>query len=330
MEVIFNNHASVTIKTNDLNILTDPWFNGSAFNDGWNLIFENFENEEYFLKDINYIWISHEHPDHFQPKFFINNKKFIIKNNIKILFQKTKDKRVRNFLKKLNLDVIEIDDNKEINLSEETKCIIFKAEFYDSSLAIKSNNKTLLNLNDCQYNINELNKIKKKCGSIDLLLTQFSYAAWKGGKENKRWRIESANKKLLSFETQCKTLNAKCVIPIASFIYFSHKDNFYMNDSINDIKKVSSFLEQKKINFKILKPNEKFNLISSDFNNHESKLFWEKQYENLINKELNEYKETYQIEQLNEEFQKYKERIFKKNNKFFMKIISSIKFLKIF
>ncbi len=77
MNVIFNNHASITIKTDDLNILTDPWFTGTAFNDGWNLIHENEESEEYFLKDINYIWISHEHPDHFQPKFFINNKNFI-------------------------------------------------------------------------------------------------------------------------------------------------------------------------------------------------------------------------------------------------------------
>ena len=103
-----------------------------------------------------------------------------------------------------------------------------------------------------------------------------------------------------------------------------------MNDSINDINKVSSFLDQKKINFKILMPNEKFNLDTINFNNYESKLFWEKQYENLSKKELNEYKESHQIEQLNDEFKKYKEKIFKKNNKFLMKIISSIKFLKIF
>ena len=76
MRVVFNNHASVTVKTKDISILTDPWFNGSAFNDGWNLIYENKENEEFFLNNVNFIWISHEHPDHFQPKFFIQHHSF--------------------------------------------------------------------------------------------------------------------------------------------------------------------------------------------------------------------------------------------------------------
>ena len=72
---------------------------------------------------------------------------------------KTKDKRVTNFLKKLSFDVIEIDDNKEINLSEETMHNFYRILRLITS--IKSNNKTLLNLNDCQYDIKELNKIKK-------------------------------------------------------------------------------------------------------------------------------------------------------------------------
>lgn len=330
MRVVFNNHASVTVKTKDISILTDPWFNGSAFNDGWNLIYENKENEEFFLNNVNFIWISHEHPDHFQPKFFINNKNYIIKNNIKIIFQKTKDKRVVNFLKKLNLEVIEIDEKKKTKLSEYTEIILFKAEFYDSSIAIVSNNKTLLNLNDCQYNEKELKEIKNKCGEIDLLLSQFSYAAWKGGKDNYKWREASAINKLNSLEKQCKILNSKCLIPIASFIYFSHKDNFYMNDYINNIDKVSLFLQKKGIKFKILKPLECFEVSTSCVENENSQDFWNIEYNKLNDKKLNDFNQSYKFDQLNSEFINYREKIFKKNNKYIMEFISKIKILNLF
>jgi UDP-MurNAc hydroxylase len=329
MRVIFNNHASVTVKTKDISILTDPWFNGSAFNDGWNLIHENNENEEFFLHNINFIWISHEHPDHFQPKFFINNKNFIIKNNIKIIFQKTKDKRVINFLKKLNFDVIEIDEKKKIKLSEYTEIILFKAEFYDSSIAIVSDNQTLLNLNDCQYDEKELKEIKKNCGKIDLLLTQFSYAAWKGGEDNLKWRQDSASKKLKTIEKQYNILNSKCLIPFASFIYFSHRNNFYMNDSINNIEKVSSFLQDKNITFKVLKPNESFE-VNTPINNKNSQNFWNNEYKKLKDKKLNDFNESFQLNKLNNEFVNYRVNIFKKNNQHLMKLLSKIKFLNLF
>ena len=58
------------------------------------------------VKNSDYIWFSHEHPDHFNPpdvKLFGKNKKF--------LFQKTKDKRVVNFLKKFSSDVKELNIN---------------------------------------------------------------------------------------------------------------------------------------------------------------------------------------------------------------------------
>ena len=58
----FINHASILL---DEKILCDPWYSGSIFLNGWNLLHEN-------RVDINtivpqYIWISHEHPDHFNP-----------------------------------------------------------------------------------------------------------------------------------------------------------------------------------------------------------------------------------------------------------------------
>ena len=311
MKITLNNHASVTIETDDINIITDPWFTGDAFNNGWKLIYENPEPEEFFLKKINYIWISHEHPDHFQPGFFIRNRNFIEENKIKILFQKTKDKRVVNFFNKIKLNIQEIDNNKKTQISEKTSIIIFNAELYDSSLFVSSGNHSTLNLNDCSYSDSELIEIKKKCNKIDTLLTQFSYAAWKGGKNNIKWRIDASYLKLDEIKKQFKLLNCQTVIPIASFIYFSHKDNFYMNDSINTVEKVCKFLSLNNLNYKILSPNTTYEVGIDDYDDSIPKIFWKNEYDNINRKKINNYSNCSTLEDLDLVFQSYKKKIFK-------------------
>ena len=41
----FVNHASVIISYEDVSILSDPWFSGTAFHDGWRLMYELKDNE---------------------------------------------------------------------------------------------------------------------------------------------------------------------------------------------------------------------------------------------------------------------------------------------
>ena len=57
----FINHASVKITISGKKILCDPWYEGSIFNEGWDLISYETINYDELLKDLDYIWISHEH-----------------------------------------------------------------------------------------------------------------------------------------------------------------------------------------------------------------------------------------------------------------------------
>jgi len=103
----FFGHASFVVKSKNFNLLVDPWFSGSAFDKGWNLLSPiNIDSSE--LKIITHIWYSHEHPDHFSIQDL--NLIHKINNKIKIIFQNTKDKRVLNFLRKKGLEVIEVDN----------------------------------------------------------------------------------------------------------------------------------------------------------------------------------------------------------------------------
>ena len=135
----FINHASVIVTSGNTSLLTDPWYYGDAFHKGWNLLHETKSHDvEELLNEVTHIWISHEHPDHFSISFF---KKFLSKlkkNSIKILFQKTKDKRVYNFLIAQGLEVQELDFNKKYLLSKSFFISCIKDGFYDSGLYIES------------------------------------------------------------------------------------------------------------------------------------------------------------------------------------------------
>ena len=85
----FVNHASVVLECDGINILTDPWFNGSVFDNGWKLIYENSKNDiKDIINNVQYIYISHEHPDHFSPNFFLDHefKNILLNKKVKILF----------------------------------------------------------------------------------------------------------------------------------------------------------------------------------------------------------------------------------------------------
>ena len=58
-------HASVKITAGKTAILTDPWFFGRVFNNGWGLSPEpSLDYLKKELANVTHIWISHEHPDH--------------------------------------------------------------------------------------------------------------------------------------------------------------------------------------------------------------------------------------------------------------------------
>ena len=76
----FVNHASVLINYGKIGILSDPWYSQSVFHNGWRLLYEN--REEYIdkvLDNTTHIYLSHEHPDHFNPAYLLTEK---IKNKI--------------------------------------------------------------------------------------------------------------------------------------------------------------------------------------------------------------------------------------------------------
>ncbi len=244
MKITFVNHSSFIVEHNGVSIIADPWLEGRVFNNGWELLSKSKFSYEDF-KNIDYIWFSHEHPDHFYPP----NLKQIpaeYKKNITVLFQSTIDGRVASYCRKAGFkDVIEMQKGTYYDLAPDFKVLCEYFDEGDSWIVYKGGGLTYLNTNDCGVrNLPQAQYIKDIVGKVDVLLTQFSYAYWAGNKEEVELRQRIADEKLDSLKFQCEVFKPTVTIPIASYVFFCHEENFYLNDCVNTAEKTYNYIKK--------------------------------------------------------------------------------------
>lgn len=292
MKIKFLNHASFLIETSSEILLCDPWMEGTAFFDGWCLVDQSTSNEKllnYLLKKNKkvFIWYSHEHSDHFSISFLQILKDSKIKPTI--IFQDTIDNRVASYLKKNNFITCIIESGKKFEISSRLNLRIYSYTHGDSYCIIRVGDYVIVNLNDCIIDNEKkaslvYKNIRKHQKKIDILFTQFGYAAWNGNEEDKNIRKKEAKQKLDWIKYQADVMNPDLIIPFASFSFFCHQDNQYMNDEQNkpsNLRKHKNLSHlQNKICF--LRPWDEFEIIN--FKNldklsvisKKNEIYWEK------------------------------------------------------
>lgn len=273
-KLTFINHASFMIEGESEILLIDPWYEGYAFFNGWSLIDNQITNDSIIniLKKINkkvFIWYSHEHSDHFSISFLKKLKKTDL--NVLFLFQKTLDQRVVNFLRTEGFRVEECPDGKATELNKNFKITTWSHEAGDSFCLIQIGKISICNLNDCIVDgFERANKIRSsllsKTNTIDILFTQFGYANSIGNETDSVMRTNAAKEKLARISIQFSELSPKIIIPFASYVYFCHEENFYLNDAQNSpkIMRESEILStlQKFIFF--MKPSDEIHLTNAN------------------------------------------------------------------
>ena len=193
-------------------------------------------------------------------------------------------------------------------------------------------NVKILNLNDCDIKKrDDLNKLSRNVGECDVLVSQFSYAAWKGGEKNLEWRREAAKEKLKTIYLQSKKLNVKYTIPFASFIYFSNKKNKYLNDCANRPSSVIEYFKNNNASSQVItmKPYDEFSGILNHESTKKARDFWENLFLKVNELQEDSY-ESIDPSILSESFNKYINRIQKNNSLKLMKFLRLISPIKIF
>jgi UDP-MurNAc hydroxylase len=319
VRIQFINHASVKIITAQARIASDPWYSGAAFNNGWDLI-RSDPGMIAAAADATHIWLSHEHPDHFSVAFF----KSTPNRNVRVVFQNTADHRVAAYLRSHGFAVDEIPEGQNFAIAPDETIRIGRSGFYDSWSLLRAEGRAILNLNDCELDTDrELLKLKSEVGPIDVLLTQFSYAAWKGGRADKALRQAAGRAELATVRRQIACLRPACVIPFASFAYFSHVENAYLNDSINDIAAFLDALAGDDCNPIVMKPGDVWE-VGTAWDNQDAVAFWQNAYSTIPTLPLHQMARPVPLSELKAHCRLYQERIFKKNSRWLIRLASLV------
>ena len=274
MEFKFIGNACGIFKGNNgTKILCDPWIIDGVFDGSW-FHYPPLKTKLKNLKDIDAIYLSHIHPDHYDERNFNFEKK----TPIIILDQEP------NFLKKKLIqkgykNLILIKDNETINFKE-FKLTMFKAfaghiyeedfmgNLIDSALVLKNNKYIAINFNDNTPTKKASNYLKKKFKKIDLAMLNYNaagpYPSCFDNLNLKQKNIKA--KKILNrnFNYLCKIINIlspKAVLPFAGSYILGGKEN-YKNDYLGTTtaEKCANFLIKKyknKPNIKIVCLDEK-------------------------------------------------------------------------
>lgn len=253
-EIHWINHAGYELRTGGLRIVHDPWLFGLAFDNGWALLSESTFKPTDFA-GVDYIWFSHEHPDHFSPAV-IKSIPEDIRATITVLFQKTKDQRVVNFCRKAGFRVQELEDGVRTPLSDRVAVTCGQVIGRDSWLYVESDDVTIFNANDC-VGVDWTDIAARLPRPLDVLLTQFSFANWVGNPGEIDRMNAAAAQKYVEIDRQIEIFRPKSLIPFASYIWFCQPENFHMNAHANRIGDVAARF-QKKLPVVVLYPGDRY------------------------------------------------------------------------
>jgi CMP-N-acetylneuraminate monooxygenase len=164
------NHATIAISFSGITLITDPWLFGPAFMTGWWLDQTSTEDSIEILKSADYIFISHNHPDHLHAETLeiVSKDKNIIVGNFS-------SKSTEKYLKSLGFrNVNPMEFNFIYQIADNFQFSILKSGDFrdDSGLYLNLNGVEILLTVDA----NILNSLVLP-RNIELLLTSFAGGA---------------------------------------------------------------------------------------------------------------------------------------------------------
>lgn len=240
--------ACIIISTPDAKILCDPWFSEGIYDGAW-YHFPVIEDPIKSIGDVDLIYVSHIHPDHYDGDFL--KKYFKVYGEKKIIIA---DHNPNYLLKKMMADGINstilrkplIVNNTEIKLvPHETGSI----SDIDSAIIVKykTNKKThcVVNANDIIFDEKMRGTLKNEAGEVDILLCGYTgagpYPQTYFDTTDPQIEVEARNKKNAFFErykTLTNCINATVNIPFAGKYLLGGKLSF-----LNKYRGVSDSVE---------------------------------------------------------------------------------------
>jgi UDP-MurNAc hydroxylase len=175
--VTYYGQACTLIEAAGRKILTDPWLTEGAYLGTWfhtHVLEDAGLTPETMPKDIDYIFISHEHEDHLDPETLRH-----FDPNIPVLICRFPTPKFRDYLRQLGLrNIIERPSGDTLKLGDGLEVTIYGTAEYtnDSAIVVRGDGCTVFNETDCKLGYADLVRLGTE--GIDIGFYMFSGANW--------------------------------------------------------------------------------------------------------------------------------------------------------
>lgn len=252
MKIKLVGHSSIIVRTATTGILCDPWFSGRVFNEGWALAPEpRFDASD--LAGIQYLWISHEHPDHMHfPTLAALPPEF--KASVTVLFQENNSQKVPAALTKSGFRRFVAAKHAQLLPlgTDGTSVAVYQHRHLDSALIVReATGVQVINVNDAELTRSDCAILRRRFGAFDVVFSQFSIAGFDGIVAN----VAAERQQIL--EAMCARhtwLGARVTVPMASFMYFCRPDNSHLNEHANSALDVQRVFAKKALACHLMYP----------------------------------------------------------------------------
>ena len=313
MKVKFISNACCIVETNaGTQILTDPWIENGIFEGSW-CHFHKLKTTINDLQNIDAIYVSHIHPDHYDDRFFNFPKDIpiiVLDHGFNFLHRKLLDGGYKNLIKIKDKETIKFKDLEltlfapfvKHNFYEDNSKI---GNLIDSAIVFQSDNQSIFNANDNQPSNDSCRELKSLFGNFDLAMMNYNnagpYPACFNNLTEEAKQIEHSSNLLRNIDflhSNLKILTPKYFLPFAGAYVLGGK-NYYKNkylgtatwDKCIEILKNKEKLQQTK--YIALREQDIFDL-DTGMSNKEYIPIDENEVENYINNVLEKIKYPYE------------------------------------
>ena len=269
MKIKFYGHNCYFLEGKFVNIITDPWLsNSGAFFGSWFQWPINHHCLSNLLNDIqknkkNFLYISHEHQDHFDKKTLKEMRPYIET----CIIPKYHDSFLKDQITKLGYKVIELNDHEKYNISEKDfieLMIVDTGVTHDSAAIIHIDKKIFVNQNDCKI-FDRLVYLEEM--NVDYYAVQFSGASWHPvcysikEEEKKRISNKKVQSKFTSIRNAVNLIKPKYYLPSAGPAIFPFLDpslSFGEDNIFVHQPKIDVFFSNSNTQLVYMRPGENF------------------------------------------------------------------------
>jgi UDP-MurNAc hydroxylase len=235
VRLTYYGQACTLTEAGGVKILADPWLTEGAYHSTWfhtHLLADAGVSPESFPKDIDYLFLSHEHQDHLDVATL---KHF--RRDIPLLICRFSSSKFRKYLESLGFSNIrELASGEPLRVGDGVDVTIFQTAEYtnDAAILIEHDGVRAFNETDCKLAYADLEKLGRL--SIDIGFYMFSGANWYpmlyDYPEDKLLELVGRRRRSLlrSLVQRVKLTKPKIAVPAAGPCTVLDPELFWLND----------------------------------------------------------------------------------------------------